>query len=223
VSGEASIRQAHDASDLRSGDSNGPLLHAHNASIALRHFAVFERSVGHCVLHLLRAESLRGAMTGWARSLGAEILEDGSIRTDDGYGGKIVYAHPLEFVELEYKTLDGQHGRSWEVLELCDAHWEASYTDAFCSADPNVVDGYICRCRPALREAFPTSRARAFVWYLKDGPLVTFHRRLNPRRRWPAEIIARYLLPWNDWGRVQPWNGSRDEVLAQMAVDVPLP
>ena len=79
------------------------------------------------------------------------------------------------------------------------------------------------QCRPTFREAFPKLRARAFVWYLKDGPLVTFHRRVHPRRRWPVEIIARYLLPWDEWGQVRPWHGNYDDILEQMNVAYPLP
>ncbi len=154
---------------------------------------------------------------------GAVVLDDGSIRTSDGWSGTIIYSHPLECIESEEKALDGLHGYSWEIRELQDQHWGAEVAEVFCSAEPYSLAQYVGLCRPVFREAFPKSRARAFVWYLKDGPLVSFHRRKHPRRRWPVEIIARYLLPWKEWKQVRLWHGTSDDILEQMAVEYPLP
>jgi hypothetical protein len=148
---------------------------------------------------------------------------DGLIETEDGWGGRIVDQHPLECIESEEKSQDGLHGISWEIRKLREEHWEAKMAEVFCSADPDAIQDYIASCRPIFREAFPTSRARAFVWYLKDGPLVTFHQRKNRRRRWPIKIMARYLLPWNEWGQVRPWHGDYDDILEQMDVEYPFP
>ena len=139
------------------------------------------------------------------------------IRTDDGWGGQTVYAHPLECIESEEKSQDGLYDQSWEIRELRDEHWGAEFAEVFCSANPSEIEERLSNhAATPFREAFPKSRARAFVWYLKDGPLVTFHRRVNPRRRWPVEIIARYLLPWDERGQVPQWHGTYDDILEQM-------
>ena len=141
--------------------------------------------------------------------------------TSDGYGGKIVYTHPLECIEAEEKIWHG--GEGWnggEIKELTDAHWDASYLEVFCSENPFDVESYIQICQPLLRAHYPRSRARGFVWYLKDGPLVTFYRRKNRARRWPIEILVRYLLPWKDWPQAQEWTGSLDDILEQLKVEV---
>ena len=191
----------------------------------MKHFIIFLRTNNHCVTFLVRAPSLREAMAKYfvEEMQGAELLEDGSIQTGDGWGGKTIYTNPLECIESEEKSQDGLYGQSWEIRELRDEPWDADFAEVFCSADPSDIEGYISLCRPVFSKEFPRSRARAFVWYLKDGPLVTFHRRINPRRRWPVEIIARYFMPWNEWGQIQPWHGTYDDILAQMKVEYPLP
>jgi len=190
------------------------------------HYTIFQRSDAHCVTSLLCAPSLREAMATYyvQQSQNAERLEDGSIRIGDSYTqcGKITYTHPLECIESMEKA-DGWNGNSWEIQEVRGNPWAKEFAEIHVSADPDDVKTYIEVCRPFFRKAFPNSRARAFVWYLKAGALVTFHRRKNARRRWPIEVMARYLLPWDlmPWeepGQVQPWQGTYDDILAQMAV-----
>lgn len=191
----------------------------------MKHYIIFQRTNNHCVTWLVRASSLREAMAAhYLHDMaGAEHLDDGSIQTGDSYGGKIIYSHPLECIESEVKSLDGIGGHSWEMRELQDQHWEADFAEVFGSNDPADVEEYINACRPVFCKAFPKSRARAFVWYLKEGPLVTFHRRKEQRRRWPIQIMARYLLPWKDWEQVREWHGTHDDLLEQMIVEYPLP
>lgn len=146
---------------------------------------------------------------------GAERLEDGSLRTGDGYGGEITYSHPLECFEAEEKA-DGWNGNTAEIRELRESDLNKPFAEPFWSADPDDIKTCIEVCRPLFRAAFPASRAKAFVWPLKEGSLVTFHRRKNPKRRWPIEIIARYLITWGSWEHVRPWHGTYDDILEQM-------
>ena len=186
----------------------------------MRYFVIFERSYDHCVMRLERAPSLREALATYSlRRQGAELLEDGSIQMGDSYtnNGKMIFSHPLECIESMEKA-DHWNGNSWEIQELWDQYWEDQSAQIFSSSDPDDIRGYIDVCRPIFRAAFPQSRAEAFVWPLKDGPLVTFHRRKNPRRRWPIEIMARYLMTWKDWEQVLPWHGTYDDILEQMLI-----
>ncbi len=189
-----------------------------------RHFIIFQRTSGHCTTWLARADSLAEAMTKYCgESCGEEILADGGIRTQGCGKAMVVYTHPLECIESEMKSYDGVDGYSWEIRELQEEHWQANFAEVFCSAAPAEVENHIRLCRPQFRQAFPQSRARAFVWYLKSGPLVTFHRRKEKRCRWPIEVLGRYHLPWKTWPQVNEWHGAYEAILEEMATEYPLP
>ena len=190
-----------------------------------KHFIVFQRTGGHCATWLVRASSLAEALTKYyiQETCGAELLADGSIRTQGCGNTLVVYTHPLECIESEMKSYDGLVGRSWEIRELQEQHWQEDFAEVFCSADPDEIESYIRLCRPEFHKAFPQSRARAFVWYLKSGPLVTFHRRKKKQCRLPIEVLGRYHLPWKTWPQVNEWHGTYDDILEQMATEYPLP
>jgi hypothetical protein len=187
---------------------------------SLKHFIMFQRTGGHCTTWLVRAPTLRDAMQQYVLAQGAqaELLKDGSLSVDDGYGGKIVYAHPLACIEAEEKTWAG-----WEVRELQEEHWQAGFAEVFCSENPHDLKEHIQHCLPLLRQRYPRSRARAFVWYLRDGPLVTFYRRAYQRRRRRIEILVRYHIPWTEWPRAYEWEGTHDTILEQMVTNSLLP
>jgi hypothetical protein len=190
------------------------------------HFIIFRRTDGHCVTWLMQAPSLRQALVQYAlqECSGAELCDDGSIAVDDGYGGKIVYSHPLACIEAEEKVWDGStHWNGWEVRQLQQQHWDAPFAEVFCSEQPSAVEEYIEMCRPLLRQRHPRSRARAFVWYLIDGPLVTFYRPTRRGRRQPIEILGRYQLPSTEWPHACEWSGTHDDILKQMWTEYPLP
>ena len=183
----------------------------------MRHFVIFERSLDHCVMQLINSPSLGEAMATYSlvHTLDVERLEDGSIRSGDSYGGHIIFSHPLAYIE-SFQKADGWDGNTWEIQEVLDRQLAANAAQIFCSADPDDIKTYIQVCRPFFRAAFPKSWARAFVWPLRKGALVTFHRRKNPTRRWPVEVMARYQMTWNDWEKVELWQGSYDDILEQM-------
>lgn len=121
------------------------------------------------------------------------------------------------------------NGSSWEIRALPQEAWEADYAEVFCSAETFSIGSYIELCRPVLRKKVPRSRARAFVWYLQDGPLVTFYR--GKFDSGPIDIVGRYLIPWqrqyypNPYvlteDTVQEWLGSFDDVLDQLHINLP--
>ncbi len=154
---------------------------------------------------------------------GAELREDGGIAVDNGYGGKTIYEHPLACIEAEEKTWNGGASwNGWEIRQLQPQHWEAPLAEVFCSENPYDIEGYIACCRPLLRQCHPRSRARAFVWYLHEGPLVTFYRAAQRGQRGPIEVLGRYLLPWKQWPQPQEWTGTYDAILEQMVMQYPL-
>ena len=189
-----------------------------------KHYIIFQHTDNHCATYLVRAASLRDALTRYAleQYAGAERREDGSIAVDDGYGGTTLYAHPLACIEGEEKTHNGGLSwNGWEIRELQEAHWAAGFAEVFCSENPFEVAEHIEWCRPVLRQCYPRSRARGFVWYLKEGPLVTFYR--PQKRDRPIKILARYFLPRQTFPHPQEWTGTYDDILEQMATDYPLP
>lgn len=183
--------------------------------MTMKHYVIFFRTYAHCAMFFVHAASLVEAMVIYSiQYKGVELLENGSLKSGDGWGGDVIYSHTLECIESEERA-DGWNGNSWEIQELKDTDWNTPFAEAFWSNDPDDIKTWIEMARPIFRAAFPKSRAKAFVWYLKEGILVTFHRRKSPTRRWPIEIMARYLLPWKDKDRVQPWHGTYDDILAQ--------
>jgi hypothetical protein len=186
-----------------------------------KHFICFQRTSGHCANWLIRAPSLREALIKYAlkECSGAELREDGSISVDDGYGGKTLYPHPLACIESEVKVpCGGEDWHGWEIRQLQQAHWDADFTEIFCSENPYDLENYIELCRPLLRQRYPRSRAKAFVWYLNDGILVTFYRPIRKGRPLPIEVLGRYQLTSQKWPEAVEWHGSYDDILEQMII-----
>lgn len=183
----------------------------------MKHFGIFRRTEAHCANWLVSAPSLRDALVIYAldQCANARLREGRSIAVDDGYGGEIVFDHPLACIESEEKT-----GGEWQVRELVKGHWEAAIAEVFCSENPADVNEHIEACRPLLRWRYPRARAQAFLWHLNEGSLITFYR---SRRRQSIEILGRYILPWSGWPQAQEWRGDYDDILAQLATAYPLP
>ena len=185
-----------------------------------RHYMIFRRTDGHCANWMVRAASVRDAMQQFALDQCADLREDGTLVSQDGYGGQIVYEHPLACIEGQEKIwTGGEDWNGWEIRGLREEWWQQSFAEVFCSENPGDVQDYIELCRPLLRLIYPRSRARAFVWYLEDGPLVTFYRSARPRRRWPIEILARYHIAWEQYPKPQLWTGTYDDISEQMLID----
>ena len=204
------------------------------------HFIIFERNVGHCVIELVQAGSLREALTIYAMKVFTVQINSAGDLLLTASAKNAIYMHPLEFIEnnckseskfdeLQWDDKRDQllNGSSWEIRLLPEQAWNANYAEVFCSSSPWSLGEYIRLCRPVLRQDFPRSRARAFVWYLQDGPLVTFYRRRDSGET--IEIIERYIIPWQrdkypnpytlDSNTVEKWQGTYDDLLTQIKIE----
>ncbi|HEX5323532.1 MAG TPA: hypothetical protein VFW40_07080 [Capsulimonadaceae bacterium] len=156
-------------------------------------------------------------MTKWIVDNSSVLFDNGCFREANEPWLPITYTHPLEAIESMEKSLDGLHGFLWEIQKVDDRKWESDFTELFLSKDPQAVQGYISECLPIYRKSFPRIRSHAFVWYLKSGALVTFHRIKPKAQSTPIEIVTRYLLPWRS-DTVESWEGTYDDILADMDV-----
>src|SRR5947209_8560293 len=140
-----------------------------------KHYLIFTGGRGyHSVVYLLRAPTLLGAIQRFLQEENSQVTfgPDGSVREPDGRR-VLTYPHPLAYVEAQYKTHE-----EWQIRELPEWVWEREYTeDIFCGENADDIEWHVERCRPLLRQEFPRSRVPAFVWYLRDGALVTFYRK----------------------------------------------
>lgn len=205
------------------------------------HFIIFERTLGHCSVELVQAETLRQALVSYATKVFSAKTDSRGFLTRDE-GKHPYYSHPLEFIEsnckatprydeLQYdsknKVLLNNSG--WEIRSMSQSAWQAQYAEVLCSADPWSIGEYVTLCRSALHQQFPRSRARAFMWYLQDGPLVTFyHKKLDDAS---ITIVKRFVIPWQRQHypnpyvmtaeMVQEWQGTYDDLLIQLKLEYP--
>lgn len=203
--------------------------------VNMGHFLVFRRSAGHCYCDLVNASDLSAALVNYVvEEHGAEALgSSGLVR----FQGREY--HALELIEWwdkadrKYDELqEDDHGnllnhKSWEILEIHPKALEQSIA-SFCTAEPASVTGYIELCRKVFRKGHPRSRAKAFLWYLYDGQLITFHSVMDRDMNHPPAILGRYLLrnqkhlypqpyvPTEDM--VEEWTGTYDDLVSQLMV-----
>ena len=152
-------------------------------------------------------------LNAWGQQL--RLGDDDSLVLNSG-SKPVLYPHPLALIESEYKTMG-----EWQIREFSEAVLNADFAEGFCGEDVGWIDTYYDDCRPHLRREFPRSRAKAFLWYLNEGALVTFYRRKGPG---PIDILRRY---WHHWdGRnltIEPWNGGYDDLLRQLFTQIYVP
>jgi hypothetical protein len=163
-------------------------------------YLIFERHV-HSVIYFMQASSIKEAICKYIvdqRSDDVVFLPDDSLQDEDLY-----YPHPLAYIEASEKV----HGE-WQIRELPEWVLQGSVVEAFCGESQDGPASDIAECRERFKGEFPKVRARAFVWYLKQGHLVTFYRRKNP---FEIVILKRYLLKWHSG---MMWNGDPGPVLS---------
>src|SRR5262249_53492500 len=121
----------------------------------------------------------------------------------------VAYPHPLAYIEAQFK-INGE----WQIRVLPEDLWERDFQEGvYCGEHPDEVRVRIERCRRVFRQDHPGSRARAFLWYLKSGALVTFYRRKWP---WRIEVVGRYLDPNDAPHQIRPWTGTYEDLLADL-------
>ncbi len=177
-------------------------------------YFIFERHT-HSVIYFVQAMSVKEAICKYIldqRSDNAVFLPDGSVQDED-----VHYPHPLAYIEASEKV-QGE----WQIREMPAWVLQGSVVEAFCCESQSGPASDIAECRERFKVGFPKARAKAFVWYLKQGHLVTFYRRENP---FEIVVLKRYLLKWHgiEWNgdpgpTVLNWDGGYEEILNSLDV-----
>lgn len=167
------------------------------------HYLIFDR-YAHSVVTFVRAEGVAEAMVSYIAN------DDPSFNSGDD-----PTEHPLAYIESVYKTT-----REWQIRALPEWAWQDAFVEAFCGEEvaggpSEVIDD----CRTVFARDFPRRRARAFVWYLRSGILVTFYQK---GRRSRIDVLRRYLWSLEGDGHViQAWNGDYDEIIDALRLEPP--
>jgi hypothetical protein len=165
-------------------------------------YLIFQR-LAHAVIYFVQASSVNEAIWKYISEENddAVLQADGSVN-EEGRS----YPHPLAYIEANEKI-----HYEWQIRRLPEWVWQREVVEAFCGESDDGPAMVIADCRKRLRQAFPRSRAKAFVWYLKKGTLVTFYRRQGAFR---IKVLKRYLWDWD--GKeltVEDWDGGYQEIL----------
>ncbi len=182
------------------------------------HFLIFQRSPdSHSSVDFACAETPLAAMQQAVLHEDSQLrLEsDGSVTLALGRR-EICYPHVLAYVEANHKT-QGE----WQIREIPLGVWDADYAQGFCGEDVGYIATYFDACRPFLRREFPRSRAKSFLWYLQEGVLVTFYKRIRP---FEIQILRRYRHCWDGQTlTIEPWDENYDTLLNQLQIAMPQP
>lgn len=161
-----------------------------------RRYLIFESNT-HPVVYFVQAPSVMEAIKTYIRGLSNRISINNEGVVQDGDDR---YPHPLAYVEAALKIYG-----EWQIREMPDQVWKDQFAEAFCGEGEYGVVSVIAECRERFAAEFPHTRAKAFVWYFKEGTLITFYR----KRKYQIRVIRRYL--WN-------WDGSK-KTLEEWAED----
>ena len=174
-----------------------------------KRYLIFEGSV-HSVVYFVQAHSTTEAIRAYITGLSGAITidEQGTVRD-----GENSYPHPLAYIEARAKA----HGE-WQIREMPDWLWQGRFVEAFCGESEYGVASIVAECRGRLAAAFPRVRARAFVWYLKEGTLVTFYR----KKAFQITVIQRYLWNWDGCKKtIGEWTGDYDAIVDGLLLEPP--
>jgi hypothetical protein len=178
-------------------------------------YLIFTRQPrSHSVVFLIRASSVNEAIWHYIH----KQLSDSTILNEDGsvQEYRTHYPHVLAYIEANEK-ITGE----WQIRKMPEWVWEKQVIEAFCGESEDGHAEVIKACRPHLTRAFPGSRAKAFVWFLKQGVLVTFYRKTDA---FQIEILARYLWQWDveqtiPKATIEEWAGGYDEIIASLLLE----
>lgn len=164
----------------------------------------------HSTIAFVRGASVTDAIWNYLREENSPpltISPDGSVHQDG-----VSYPHVLAYVEANYKI-----GTEWQIRHLPKWAWTSRLTDVFCGESEDGPREVVNYCRPLLRQTHPRSRARAFVWYLNQGTLVTFYRKTKP---FQIEVLGRYLYNWNGKTEtIEEWHGDYQALADSLSLE----
>lgn len=174
-------------------------------------YLIFDRHV-HSVIHFVQATSVSEAIWKYIsyQREDAILQADGSIRGEDDY-----YPDLLTYIEASGKM----HGE-WQIRKMPEWVWErvrqGQVVEAFCGESQDGPAEVIMQCRKHFTKAYPRSRAKAFVWYLKQGTLVTFYH----KKGYNIRVLKRYLWDWNgDRLKIEDWTGGNEQILESLLLE----
>lgn len=177
-------------------------------------YLIFVRNA-HSVIYFVQASSINEAIGKYVSSMDDKVVlqADGSVLSGDDQ-----YPHLLAYIEANEK----RYGE-WQIRKLPDWVWQTPLVEAFCGESKDGPARDIEECRKHFVEAFPKSRAKAFVWYLKQGTLVTFYRKQGP---FNIEVLKRYLIPrryiWDPNSHiltVEEWDGDYQKIVDSFSLE----
>ena len=165
-------------------------------------YLIFERHTATRV-SLVRAASLTDAVCAYI----AERTEEDIVLQPDGSLRVIgqSYPHPLAFIEALFKV-----DSEWQIRRLPEWAGASHTVTEFWGEDARYPAEMIKQCRPIFRKAFPRNRAKAFVWFLEQGTLVTFYHKVKP---YQIAVLARYLWSWKTGTlTITEWQGDYQQI-----------
>ena len=122
--------------------------------------------MGHTYINFAYAETPLAAIHNYLNSeeMGGLLNEDGSVSVEHGSRKVVDYPHPLAYIEARYK----QH-HEWQIREIPNWVLTTDYSEGVSGEDAGYIHTYVDDCLPHFRRLFPRVRARAFIWYLRQG------------------------------------------------------
>jgi len=156
----------------------------------------------HSVIYFVQAPTVVEAIKTYIEGLGGRVAVNDNGTVQDGDDS---YPHPLAYIEATAKT----HGE-WQIREMPDWVWQGQIVEAFCGESKFGVESVVAECRERFMSAFPRARAKAFVWYFREGTLVTFYW----KRAMQMTVIQRYLWNWDGNKKtLEEWTGDYAEII----------
>lgn len=174
-----------------------------------KRYLIFLRYV-HSVVYFVQGETPTEAIWNYISEINRQVVlnPDGSITVDTDN-----YPHPLAYIEANEKIY-----HEWQIRELPEWAWKDSFSEIFCSESQDGPLSDIAECRERFQVDFPKTRAKAFVWYLKQGHLVTFYC----KKPSGIVIIKRYLLNWDGSQlTVEEWVGDYEQIVQALDLTPP--
>ena len=176
-------------------------------------YLIFDRHA-HTGIHFVQAGSVSEAIWKYIsyQTEGDVILQaDGSLRDDQRY-----FPDLLTYIEAGEKMYG-----EWQIRKLPEWMWdkvkEGLVIEAFCGESEDGPPEVIAECRKHFRKSFPRSRAKAFVWYLKQGTLVTFYHKKRP---YNIAVLKRYLYYREGHElMIEEWIGSNVEIIESLLLE----
>jgi hypothetical protein len=182
-----------------------------------KHFIIFMRSDPHSVVWFARQKTVEEAFVAYALDAFAHFTAEGLLAGQDEEGNEYTFSHPVQAIEMQVKG-----GAEWQIREVNDHDWNANFAEIFCSEDAYSIEEYIEICLEAFSKELALDKNKAFVWYLKNGPLVCFYEDLKDGSL-RISVTHRFHIARETYPRVEPWHGNYDDLLNQLLITFPEP